>query len=373
MLVESRLSPSPQLILEYVPSGTLKGQELSLEESMTVLCQGLSALADLHEREVPIVHRDIKPANILVKSFNPLYIKFTDFGLSKASNDLKTFCGTRCYIAPEVYGKQLYTPAVDIWSLGLVVFECACGLPDHRGYQGRDWCELLVDQINDWENGDLIDLLASAMTVMKPKLRFSAGDCYREALRLSITSQERCSTPTPASYIRNYNNSVSSGRLTAVPNRQSSQNETFTRGIRADTPSPDTYTSTQKRPTFSTSSSGRLTKRHRHPQQMRSEPVTELFGDDWLQDANCVGSSVAAMGQESSNWSSWDDPTTESPELNVPQTILNCGLYQVGDASAQDFYGTGPAAREGADGASADSQEHMAAHVLQGMREAGYL
>lgn len=340
---------------------------------MIVLCQGLSALADLHEREVPIVHRDIKPANILIKSLDPLYIKFTDFGLSKASNDLKTFCGTRSYLAPEVYRKKSYTPAVDIWSLGVAVFECAYGLPDGRGYQGRDWCELLVDQINDWENGDLIDLLSSAMIVMNPQLRLSARDCHMEASQLTIASQERCSTPTPASYIRNDNNSISSGRLTAVPYRQSSQNERSTRRIRADALSPDTYSSTRKRSTSSTSPSGRLAKRHRHPQQIKSEPVIELFGEGWLQDPNCVGSSVAAMGQESSNWSSWGDPTTEPLEALVPRSIPDYGSYQVGNASAQDAYGTDPIARGEVDEASTDSQGHIAVRLLQGMREAGYL
>ena len=72
---------------------------------MILLHQGLSALEDLHGREVPIVHRDIKPESILVSSINPLYIKFTDFGLSKASNDLKTFCGTRTYLTLKVYSK----------------------------------------------------------------------------------------------------------------------------------------------------------------------------------------------------------------------------------------------------------------------------
>lgn len=198
-LIESTLTPSPQLVLEYVPCGSLEGLELSLEESMTVLCQGLSALTDLHGREVPIVHRDIKPGNILLQSADPLHIKLTDFGLSRASNDLTTLCGTPLYLAPEVYTKTSYTPAVDIWSLSVVVFECACDLPDNCGYKGRDWCEMLVDQVNDWEDGDLIGLLSSTMMVMDPKLRRSARDCYRQALRLISASYERCLTPTPAS------------------------------------------------------------------------------------------------------------------------------------------------------------------------------
>ncbi|KAG4430848.1 hypothetical protein IFR05_013664 [Cadophora sp. M221] len=104
--IESILMPSPQLILEYIPCGSLEGSELSLSETTTILCQGLSALADLHGREIPIVHRDIKPANILLQSLDPLHIKLTDFGFSRASNDLTTLCGTPLYLAPEVYRKR---------------------------------------------------------------------------------------------------------------------------------------------------------------------------------------------------------------------------------------------------------------------------
>ena len=186
------------MVLEYVPCGSLEGSELTFEETITVLCQGLSALADLHGREVPIVHRDIKPANILLQSLDPLHIKLTDFGFSRASNDLTTLCGTPLYLAPEVYKKRSYTPAVDIWSLGVVAFECAYDLPNSRGYRGTDWCEMLVDQVNDWENGDLIDLLSSAMILIDPKLRRSAWDCYIEALQLT----ERCRTSTPISFAK---------------------------------------------------------------------------------------------------------------------------------------------------------------------------
>ncbi|CZR65638.1 uncharacterized protein PAC_15538 [Phialocephala subalpina] len=275
-LIESTLTPSPRLVLEYVPFGTLEGLELSLEESMTVLCQGLSALADLHERKVPIVHRDIKPGNILLFSRDPLHIKFTDFGLSKASNDLKTFCGTQLYLAPEVYAGNSYTPAVDIWSLGMVAFECACGLPNHRGYRGRDWCELLVDQVNDWENGDLIDLLSSAMIVMDPKLRRSARDCYREASRLITASYERCLTPTPTSYYpaEGHAPPPSSGAPTIIAN--------FNSG----------------------------------PQRVESVPGIDLFGEGW------AAGSELCRDPLSLPWdSSWDNWETESSGEYVPRSI----------------------------------------------------
>ena len=154
------------------------------------------------------MHRDIKPANILLQSRDPLHIKLTDFGLSRASDDLTTLCGTPLYLAPEVYKKGSYTPAVDIWSLGVVAFECAYDLPNSHGNRGRDWCEMLVDQVNDWESGDLIDLLSNAMIVMDPKLRLSAQNCYVKASQLTIAFYERCRTPTPASHAQEHKSVV---------------------------------------------------------------------------------------------------------------------------------------------------------------------
>lgn len=56
-----------------------------------------SALKYLHNRTPWIRHCDVKPENILVveRGVDGIYVKFGDFGLSKAADTLKTFCGTR--------------------------------------------------------------------------------------------------------------------------------------------------------------------------------------------------------------------------------------------------------------------------------------
>ncbi|KAK0717155.1 kinase-like domain-containing protein [Lasiosphaeria miniovina] len=143
ILEYSTAAPVLRMILEYAPLGTLEDQAgvewFSPQESLEILRQGLSALRHLHEREDPIVHRDIKPGNILVQSRNPLHIKLSDFGLSKESQDyLNTLCGTRLYAAPEIFRHQSYDSAVDIWSLGVVIFEYAHQLPNFRGSQPFD-------------------------------------------------------------------------------------------------------------------------------------------------------------------------------------------------------------------------------------------
>ncbi|KAF3933824.1 hypothetical protein ABW19_dt0200108 [Dactylella cylindrospora] len=76
------------------------------EDQARVITQQINnALVFIHG--LNISHRDIKPDNILVKSYNPLIVKLSDFGLAKMikeDNEFnKTFCGTMLYLAPEVF------------------------------------------------------------------------------------------------------------------------------------------------------------------------------------------------------------------------------------------------------------------------------
>jgi serine/threonine protein kinase len=187
----SRLKPSPQLVLEYARFKTLEEQKtLSPEDCKSVLLQGLSALKHLHHEIMDkIVHRDIKPANILVTSENPLRVKLADFGLSKAGPKWETACGTAYYAAPEIYDGE-YSPSIDIWSLGVVIFRCASRLPDDTRCTHREWCKKIVKEVNRNSGGVLTNFLSKAMLIMDPTKRLSAKDCYDKVLELNV-SQER--------------------------------------------------------------------------------------------------------------------------------------------------------------------------------------
>jgi serine/threonine-protein kinase Chk2 len=86
-----------------------------------------------HERG--IVYRDIKPENILLMDKEDLTIKLMDFGLTKIIGEesfTTTLCGTPSYVVPEILADsrhRRYTRAVDIWSLGVVLYICLCGFP----------------------------------------------------------------------------------------------------------------------------------------------------------------------------------------------------------------------------------------------------
>lgn len=159
------------IIMEYVSGGDLgkliqEHERLPEDFVVSMAQQLLSALSYLHINK--ITHRDVKPDNILINSIDPLDVKLTDFGLSKIVDSeqtfLRTFCGTLLYCAPEVYteyaeydengvrsrGKkarrtpgQRYDHAIDIWSLGGVLFYSLTGSPPYPVKTGISHNELL--------------------------------------------------------------------------------------------------------------------------------------------------------------------------------------------------------------------------------------
>ena len=83
----------------------------------------LKGLTFLHEKK--IIHRDLKPANILYQR-ESMDFKITDFGLAKYYDSMDqrmTLCGTPMYSAPEQITKRHYDQSVDVYSLGLLLFD----------------------------------------------------------------------------------------------------------------------------------------------------------------------------------------------------------------------------------------------------------
>lgn len=77
-----------------------------------------------HLRAKSIVYRDLKPENILLADDG--YLKLIDFGLAKELKEGKkanTICGTPEYVAPEILLNEGYGPSVDIWSIGILLYE----------------------------------------------------------------------------------------------------------------------------------------------------------------------------------------------------------------------------------------------------------
>ena len=92
-----------------------------------ILRETISALQYLHSFNPPIIHRDIKPENLLLNEGGRILL--ADFGWSNFSDGgvRKTFCGTPEYIAPEMLLKKGHDTRVDIWSVGVLMFELLAG------------------------------------------------------------------------------------------------------------------------------------------------------------------------------------------------------------------------------------------------------
>ncbi|KAG0642206.1 kinase-like domain-containing protein, partial [Tuber brumale] len=131
-------SESLYIAMEYFEKGDLRrhlGERMSVPTAKLLARQLLGGLSFMHESG--IAHRDLKPENIFVVSLSPLRVKLGDFGVSKCINKhtmLRTLIFTRSYSAPEILGvldssleTSEYTCAVDIWSLGCVIFEVLTG------------------------------------------------------------------------------------------------------------------------------------------------------------------------------------------------------------------------------------------------------
>lgn len=218
-LLKSDFGEIPRLQLEYVPGGSLADQQnISATECILILRQCLSALKYLHGPKLTIVHRDIKTENILVqyRNVNHIEVKLADFGLSKDNDDLSTICGTRRYIAPEIYqieqsvldggkGRVSYGSAVDIWSLGTVVYGLLCRFPrweERYAFSGTVWAEKILETFEDdyEEKPDkLRQFLLEAMVVIPPKDRWSAEACHARAGLLPVPILSPYDTRTPAS------------------------------------------------------------------------------------------------------------------------------------------------------------------------------
>lgn len=81
------------------------------------------------------IHRDLKPENILLD--DKYDIKVCDFGwcteYEQEDEMRKTFCGTYEYMAPEIFDKKPYDEKIDIWALGILLYELVHGKSPFRG------------------------------------------------------------------------------------------------------------------------------------------------------------------------------------------------------------------------------------------------
>lgn len=141
------------MVMEYCNKGNLNtkvtqstGGVLTLDQAFYIAWDVVKGLDYMHKKN--LIHRDIKAENILLSSKkqtkstkskkiinptsstsitdNPKYeyvTKICDLGFTREEDEsVNTFCGTTCYMAPQIFKKLNYDNKVDIWALGVLIF-----------------------------------------------------------------------------------------------------------------------------------------------------------------------------------------------------------------------------------------------------------
>nr|CAH0109331.1 unnamed protein product [Daphnia galeata] len=119
---------------------------LDQESARHYFRQVVHAISYCHQLHV--VHRDLKPENVVF--FEKLgMVKLTDFGFSNKYNPgqkLETSCGSLAYSAPEILlGDSYDAPAVDIWSLGVILYMLVCGHPPFQEANDSETLTMIMD------------------------------------------------------------------------------------------------------------------------------------------------------------------------------------------------------------------------------------
>ena len=128
-------------IMEYIPGGNIYAyvpkngiRTISTQQVASIIKDVISATYFLHNMIPPIIHRDIKPENVLLAS--GMQAKLTDFGWSnymQGEYKRTTVCGTPIYLAPEMINNTGHDEKVDIWCIGVLLFELMTGIQPWKG------------------------------------------------------------------------------------------------------------------------------------------------------------------------------------------------------------------------------------------------
>ena len=140
------------LIMEFIEGEALTARlqqkgRLTADEAMPLLSQAAEALHAAHEHG--IIHRDVKPGNLLIAKGDRVML--TDFGIARSAmtgglTQAGSVLGTAAYVSPEQATGQQVTGQSDVYSLGIVAYQCLAG---RRPYDGDNPIELAMRHVND--------------------------------------------------------------------------------------------------------------------------------------------------------------------------------------------------------------------------------
>lgn len=144
------------LVMEYCEGGDLfdalerqvKAQGSYTEDDAAMAVKTI-LLAINHCHAHGICHRDLKPENIMIGKGGQL--KIIDFGLSQVQvkgeeSEIKTKVGSPFYVAPEILQGKPYSPQVDIWAVGVILYTMLTGFMPFGGEDMKELFKSIIEQ-----------------------------------------------------------------------------------------------------------------------------------------------------------------------------------------------------------------------------------
>jgi len=157
--------------MEYINNGSLfnlikKHNRLSEQKAFKYFIQTVSAVNFLHENN--LIHRDLKPENLLLNENDD--IKLCDFGwcVELSIGNRITFCGTYEYMAPEIIKEMPYNHSIDVWSLGVLLYELLHGYSPFKSQKSTD--------NKDIEENDNMDYSEIFKNIIKLQFKIDRDD-----------------------------------------------------------------------------------------------------------------------------------------------------------------------------------------------------
>jgi eukaryotic-like serine/threonine-protein kinase len=187
------------IVFEYVEGESLKelvrrSGPLPAHRAVELAIAVAEGLAFAHAQG--LVHRDVKPQNVLLNEEGE--VKVTDFGIARSLDvdrgltQAGTVLGTSEYISPEQAGGSVATPATDVYSLGVVLFELLTG---EVPFSGDSFVAVALRHINEAPPSllrvrpDVPPRLAAAVDralAKNPADRFPSMEAFAQELRLCL-------------------------------------------------------------------------------------------------------------------------------------------------------------------------------------------
>ncbi len=214
-------SGQPYIVMDLLQGKALadilqeRGQ-LTLGQTLMVFNQVCAALGEAHERGV--VHRDIKPENIVIEEMpdgKSIHVKVVDFGIATFSAEGEdtigkitktgTVCGSPFYMSPEQCDAAKVDQRSDLYSLGIVLFECLTGKVP---FESKDIYMVLSMQVKDppprlskirpdLEFTPEMEVFIAKALAKDPDIRYQNAQEFWEGLKGSATRRASKERPAP--------------------------------------------------------------------------------------------------------------------------------------------------------------------------------